>query len=84
MNKKVTQFDLIQRCFDENPSDEELCQLEDLLRNDPEFRKDYLSYINVDSALSTIPTENSKFSPPVEKIVTPMRSLPPASLKKLV
>ena len=71
MNKKVTQFDLIQRCFDENPSDEELYQLEDLLRNDPEFRKDYLSYINVDSALSTLPTENSEFNPPVEKIVTP-------------
>lgn len=50
-----TQLELMRRCLDGEASDEESVQLEDLLRNDPEFRKDYLRYLNVDLALAALP-----------------------------
>jgi len=55
MNSKDAQFELIRRCLDGEASDEELAQLEELLRKDAEFRKDYLRYLNVDSALAALP-----------------------------
>lgn len=55
MKTRNAQLELIRRCLDGDASDEELARFEELLRNDPEFRKDYLRYLNVDSALAALP-----------------------------
>lgn len=55
MKTENAQLELVRRSLDGEASDEELAQLEELLRKDPEFRKDYLRYLNVDSALAGMP-----------------------------
>ncbi len=45
-------LELIQRCFDEKASPEELAELEAELKSDAIFRRHYLSYVNVDQALA--------------------------------
>jgi len=49
---------LIERCLEEQASKAEVAQLEELLR-DSEFRKEYLSYLNVDMSLAALPEEVS-------------------------
>ena len=48
----------MRRCFDGEASGKEFAQLEDLLRNDPQFRRDYLRYLNVDSVLAAMPKDS--------------------------
>ena len=55
MNTRNAQLELMRRCLDSEATDEEFARLEQLLRNDPEFRKDYLRYVNVDLALAALP-----------------------------
>ena len=55
MNNRDTQLELARRCLDGEASGDEFAQLESLLRNDPEFRRDYLRYLNVDTALAALP-----------------------------
>lgn len=55
MNPSEAQLELMRRCLDGETSDEELSQLEALLRDDPEFRKNYLRYLNIDVALAEMP-----------------------------
>ena len=55
MTTREAQLELMRRCLDGEASDEEVFQLEMLLRDDPTFRKDYLCYLNVDSALADMP-----------------------------
>ena len=45
MNRRDTQLEVMRRCLDGEASEEEFAQLEELLRNDSEFRKDYLRYL---------------------------------------
>lgn len=47
----------MRRCLDGEANDREFVQLEALLRDDPEFRRDYLRYLNVDSALGELPKD---------------------------
>lgn len=60
MNKRDTQLELVRRCLDGEADQKELIQLEDLLREDPEFRKEYLRYLNVDSGLAELPKSESQ------------------------
>ena len=55
MKSRDTHLEVMRRCLDGEATGEEFAQLEDLLRNDPEFRKDYLRYLNVDAALAALP-----------------------------
>ena len=55
MNTRNSQLELMRRCLDGEATDEEFAELEELLRSDPEFRKDYLRYVNVDFALTALP-----------------------------
>jgi hypothetical protein len=43
--------------------------LEELLRNDTEFRKDYLRYLNVDSALAALPKKAKQTDMPGSRLV---------------
>ena len=52
MNTNDPHFELIRRCRDEDASNEELSQLEALLRSDPSFREAFVRYANLDVALS--------------------------------
>ena len=69
MSTRDAQLELARRCLDHEASEEELSQLEDLLRNDPEFRKEYLRYLNIDSALAGIPKIAVQPDPPVHGLV---------------
>jgi hypothetical protein len=55
MNTNDPRFELIRRCRDEDASNEELSQLEALLRSDRRFREAYVRYTNLDVALSAAP-----------------------------
>lgn len=55
MNTGNDQLELMRRCLDGEASEEEFVQLEELLRDDPEFRTNYLRYLNVDVALAALP-----------------------------
>ena len=57
MNSKNAQLELMRRCLDGEANGEEFAQMEELLRKDAEFRKDYLRYLNVDSALAALPKD---------------------------
>ncbi len=57
MNPANTRFELIRRCLDGEANGDEYAQLEELLRTDPEFRTDYVRYINVDAALAALPKQ---------------------------
>ena len=52
MSKRNAQLELLRRCLDGEATDKDYTRLEELLRNDSEFRKDYLRYLNVDSTLA--------------------------------
>lgn len=58
MNKRDDQLELVRRCLEGEPSPEELEQLEEKLRDDPEFRIDYLRYLNVDMGLAALPRKS--------------------------
>ena len=59
MKPTEKQLELIRRCLDGESTEEEFAQLEDLIRSDADFRKDYLRYLNVDSALAVLPKETN-------------------------
>lgn len=59
----------MRRSLDGEASDNELKQLEELLRNDPEFRKDYLRYLNVDTALAALPKQDEKNETSSKRVV---------------
>lgn len=48
-------LELIRRCLDGEATEAEFAQLEELLRDDSAFRREYLRYLNVDSALNALP-----------------------------
>ena len=58
MKSTEKQLELIRRCLDGQSTEEEFAQLEALIRSDADFRKDYLRYLNVDSALAVLPKES--------------------------
>lgn len=60
MNTRNAQFELVRRCLDGEATHEDFELFEELLRNDPEFRKGYLRYLNVDFALATMPKETKQ------------------------
>lgn len=64
-------FDLIRRCVDGDVSEEQFGEMEGLLRDDPEFRLDYLSYLNIDSALGELPLLPGGISPPPRRVAFP-------------
>ncbi len=59
MKNQDAQFELIRRCIDRESTDREFTELEALLRDDSDFRRVYLSYLNVDSALEALPKESA-------------------------
>lgn len=59
MNQRHAQLELVQHCLDGEATGDEVARLEELLRNDPEFRLDYLRYVNVDSALAVLPNAST-------------------------
>ena len=63
MKTSDPRFELIRRCIDEDASEAEHRELEGLLRDDPEFRTDYLSYLNLDSALGDLHLEPAEIAP---------------------
>lgn len=69
MNTRDDQLELMRRCLDGEAADEELAQLEELLRNNPEFRKDYLRYLNVDSTLAALPKTATRTDMPGRRLV---------------
>ncbi|QEG39308.1 LamG-like jellyroll fold domain-containing protein [Roseimaritima ulvae] len=66
----IAQLELVRRCVDGQASEEELAQLEDMLRSDSAFRKNYLRYLNVDMALATLPNSSNR---PVGTAEPPLR-----------
>ena len=60
MNTRKAQLEFVRRCLDGEATHEEFEQLEELLHNDPEFRKDYLRYLNVDLVLAAMPNETKQ------------------------
>ena len=54
MNSKDDPFELINRSLNGAATPDELQRLEDQLRADPEFRENYLRYLNIDMALGTL------------------------------
>lgn len=62
MSQRKTQLEMMRRCLDGEANDEEFARLEELLRNDPDFREDYLRYLNVDLALAALPQPTSRRS----------------------
>ena len=54
MKTNDSRFEIIRRCQDGEASGEELAQLESWLREDEDFRLDYLRYQNVDVALEMV------------------------------
>ncbi len=82
MNSRDPQLELMRRCLDGEANEEDLARFEDLLRNDPEFRKEYVGYVNVDSALAALPkTANSVDLPPKRILAFPKwrRYAPPVA-----
>ena len=55
MNRRDTQLERDAAMSRWRGSEEDFAQLEELLRNDSEFRMDYLRYLNVDLALAALP-----------------------------
>lgn len=67
MKSQDANLELIRRSLDGDASNCELAELESLIRDDVEFRKEYLRYLNVDMALSAMPKElEAKSTPPLE------------------
>ena len=60
MKRNHNQLEVLRRCLDGEASAEEFAQLEELLRNDPEFRMEYLRYLNIDSALAALPKNRER------------------------
>ncbi len=48
-------FELIRSCIDGDATAEQFIELERLLLNDADYRREYLRYLNIDSALGRIP-----------------------------
>ena len=55
MMNQSGRFELVRRCLDGEANQEEWAQFEAMLRDEPEFRKEYLQYLNVDSGLAELP-----------------------------
>ena len=53
MKNQNEALELVRRVLDDEATEEEFAKLEDLLRTDSEFRKEYLRYLHVDSALAS-------------------------------
>lgn len=53
MKNNDPRFELIQACRDGQASQEDVARLEEELKSDAEFRRLYLSYMNIDHALTT-------------------------------
>jgi hypothetical protein len=70
MKTTDTGLELTRRCLDGEASNEEFAQLEELLRDDAEFRKEYLRYLNVDSALAALPKQEQRPDRPDRRVVT--------------
>lgn len=56
-NAMNDRLELVSRTLEGEATPEDFNNLEELLRSDPEFRRDYLSYLNVDMALNSLPSE---------------------------
>lgn len=81
MNSKNAQLELMRRCLDGEATPQELAQLEKLLRDDSEFRTEYLRYLNVDSALAELPkwdeaSEGRSAQEPLQRAKNREQSLP--------
>lgn len=63
-DQESLQLELIQRCVDQLATDAELAQLEERLLHEPAFRKRYIDYLAIDSALASgiAKVENSSTS----------------------
>ncbi len=57
MNDRNERLELIRRCLDGEATNEEIAQLEELLRADSGVRMEYLRYLNVDSVLAALPNK---------------------------
>lgn len=66
-NSRNARLELVRRCADGEASAEDLAQLEDYLRQDSEFRRDYLRYLNVDMALAALPSRSSQSASVVDQ-----------------
>lgn len=81
MNTNDPRFELIRSCRDGEASAAERAKMESYLRVDPDLRKAYVQYINIDLALSmaanTQPSEESAVNPllPQRNIWSPWRQL---------
>lgn len=86
MKRQSEQLELMRRCLDGEATDAEFEQLEELLRNDPKFRKNYLRYVNIDTALAAMPKskEQSEASNSVMLRFPQWRKLAPAAVAGLV
>ncbi|SMP67565.1 Concanavalin A-like lectin/glucanases superfamily protein [Neorhodopirellula lusitana] len=80
VNDRKKRFELIRRCLDGEASNDEFAQLEDLLRESSQYRKEYLQYLNVDSALAALPDKRGPVAarPVQPSPVQPSPVAPPA------
>ena len=69
MNTANPRLELTRRCLDGEATGEEFARLEELLRDDADFRKDYLRYLNVDSALAALPKLEKQPDTPGRRVV---------------
>ncbi|MCM2372664.1 LamG domain-containing protein [Aporhodopirellula aestuarii] len=64
MNNRNARLELMRRCLDAEATNEELAQLEELLRADAEVRREYLRYLNIESALAALPDKREPVAGP--------------------
>jgi hypothetical protein len=62
MNTNDSRFELVRRCHDGEASTGELAQLDASLREDADFRQAYVSYVNLDVALSAVAKAETRLS----------------------
>ncbi len=74
MMNQSGRFELVRRCLDGEASQEEWAQFEALLREEPEFRRDYLRYLNVDSGLAELPRAVASVAESVDRVPQPARN----------
>ncbi|MEM1296842.1 MAG: LamG-like jellyroll fold domain-containing protein [Verrucomicrobiota bacterium] len=75
MSEKDSQLELIRRLLDGDADEQDFAAIERMLRDDPQFRKEYLRYLSVDSALAgglaKVPRRSPEdFPPPARRFVS--------------
>ncbi|MEM9280798.1 MAG: hypothetical protein AAGA96_03140, partial [Verrucomicrobiota bacterium] len=83
MSEKDSQLELIRRLLDGDADEQDFAAIERMLRDDLQFRKEYLRYLSVDSALASglakASTRVSKRIPPSARRIVSWRRMAAAA-----